>query len=151
VEVLRVQGDFVWKLEGIYQHGGLDDFFGFGAGFEREWARLGDSNASLSVFAELYVDDRDEATGVAITPFQRDLFLGARVALNDINSTEFQVRLTTDLEYHSSLLDLRATRRLNRAWTMEATLNAFLNAGADPALQQMRRDHSLQLQITRGF
>ena len=151
VEVLRIQGDLLWKLEGLYQQSDRDSFFAFGAGVEKEWPRLGDSNVSLSLFSELYYDGRDESTGIALTPFQQDLFLGARLALNDINSTEFQVRLTTDLEYHSTLLDLRAARRLNRVWSMEASLNAFVNAKSDPALRQFRQDHLLRLQLTRGF
>ena len=71
--------------------------------------------------------------------------------MNDVNGTEFQIRFTRDLEYDSTLLDLRASRRLNSNWSLEAKLYGFLNVEDDPALNAFRDDHRLQLNLIRRF
>ncbi len=151
LELLWVQGHSLWKLEALHNFGLEDDFFGLGVGVEREVPRLWNTRVSLTLYAEGYYDDRDDSSKLPITPFQQDLFIGARLALNDVNSTEFQVRVTHDLEYDSTLLDLRASRRLSSLWTMEAVIYGFLNVEDDPALGTFQNDHRIHFKLTRGF
>ncbi len=151
LELLWVRGHSLWKFEAFYQNGPEDNFFAVGAGVEREVPRIWNSKASLTFYLEGYYDGRDDSSGVPIAPFQKDIFIGARLAMNDVNGTEFQIRFTRDLEYDSTLLDLRASRRLNSNWSLEAKLYGFLNVEDDPALNAFRDDHRLQLNLIRRF
>lgn len=151
VEGLWDLGSSLWKLETFFQQHPEDNFFGIGIGVEREIPKLWKSNASLTLYAEAYYDDRAESPSVPMTPFQKDVFLGTRIALNDIKSTELQVRVTYDLEYDSALLDIRAGRRLGKNWGIEARFDSFLNAGEDPALSSFRNDDRIQFRLIRSF
>jgi hypothetical protein len=151
LELLWVRGHALWKLEALHNDGPEDDFFALGVGVEREIPRVWDTRASLTLYAEGYYDGRKDSPRMPLAPFQRDVFLGARLAMNDIKSSEFQVRITHDLEYASSLLDLRAARRLNEDWSMQATLYAFLNVQDDPALTTFRDDNRIELKFIRSF
>jgi len=151
LELLWVRGHSLWKLEAFYQNGPEDDFFGVGAGVEREMPRIWNSKASLTFYIEGYYDGRDASAMVPIAPFQQDIFIGARLAMNDVKSTEFQIRFTQDLEYDATLLDLRASRRLNSNWSMEAKLYSFLNTRDDPALGGFQDDHRIQFKLIRNF
>jgi hypothetical protein len=151
LEGLWIQGNWLWKVETFYQQNQGDNFFGIGIGVEHEIPRLWKSKASLTLYAEAYYDDRDDSTSVPLTPFQKDLFIGTRIALNDIDSTEFQVRVTYDLEYDSALLDIRAGRRLGGDWGMEARVERFLNVDEDPALSSFKNDNRIQFRLIRSF
>jgi hypothetical protein len=151
LELLWVRGHALWKLEALHNAGPEDDFFALGLGVEREIPRLWDTRTSLTLYAEGYYDGREASPMLPLAPFQRDVFLGARLAMNDIRSTEYQVRITHDLEYTSTLLDLRAARRLNSEWSMQAVLYAFLNVEDDPALVTFRDDHRIELKFIRNF
>ncbi|GJL54714.1 MAG: hypothetical protein NPIRA02_18460 [Nitrospirales bacterium] len=151
VDVLWVQGHTLWKLESFYQVGPEDHFFAVAAGVEREFPSIAGSKKSLTLFAEGYYDDRSTSFSVPFTPFQRDVFVGARVSLNDFASTEFQIRFTHDWKHESTLVDVRAQRRLDRVWGVEGSVNLFVNAQQDPALGGFREDHRFQIKLIRSF
>jgi hypothetical protein len=151
IELLWLRGHSLFKLESFYQSGAGDRFFAFGGGVEREIPRLFNSNAALTLYLEAYYDDRKETLSVPLSAFQQDVFVGARLALNDVHSTEFQARVTYDTDYRSAFVDLRAERRINRVWAMETTIYSFLNGEDDPALSGFRDDHRIQIKLIRSF
>ena len=151
IELLWLRGHSLFKLESFYQSGAGDNFFAFGAGVEREIPRLFDGNASLTLYLETYYDDRRETLSVPLSAFQQDVFVGARFALNDVHSTEFQARVTYDTDYRSAFIDLRAERRIDRVWALETSIYSFLNSEDDPALSGFRDDHRIQIKLIRSF
>jgi hypothetical protein len=151
LQMLWVAGQSLWKLETLYNQGMADDFLAVGVGVERVMPRILDTRFSLTLYAEGYYDARDETQNLPVAPFQRDIFLGARLAMNDVESTEYQLRVTHDLEYASTLLDIRASRRLDADWSMQASLYAFFNIDEDPALTNFSEDNRIQFNLIRNF
>jgi len=150
-EMLWLPGNSIVKLESFYQKNKVDDFFAAGIGFEREIPKLGTGNASLSFYGEAYYDGRDQNLSQALAIFQRDIFLGTRLALNDVSSSEFQFRWTYDLEYESSLIDIRAERRIGKNWFLNAVLYKFLHVESDPALETFQNDDRLRMNLIWNF
>jgi hypothetical protein len=151
LELLWVQGHSLWKLEALHNRGPEDDFLAVGVGLEREFPRLWDTRTSLTLYAEGYYDGRAASPLLPLAPLQRDVFIGARIAMNDIKSTEYEIRITHDLEYASTFVDLRAARRLSDAWSIQATLYGFLNAEDDPALGTFVNDNRVEVKFIRNF
>jgi hypothetical protein len=141
LEAQYVIGDSVLKAEVIHRTDAPGAFWGGGIGVEKGIANLGD-NASLTLFGELYLDGRSDAA--PMTPFQRDLFLGARCNVNDARDTTLELRITHDLQWHSDLLDARAAWRAGKGM-VSASLLRPIDAERDPGLQGLSQDTHLQL------
>jgi len=103
----------------------------------------------LTAYAEFYYDDR--RPGTAFTPFQRDVFVGARYAAKDTHDSVAELRATHDLQWPSMLFEVRASRRV--AGDAVVLLDLILPAGTrrDPALATLRRDANLRVGLTRYF
>ncbi|ARU86484.1 hypothetical protein [Pseudomonas sp. M30-35] len=138
LEAQYVYGDSIFKSEVIYQDGAEDSFFGGGVGAETNFATWLGGMGDLTLYAEFYHDDRSDQA--PITPFQRDIFTGARYSLNDLNGYMLELRNTHDLEWQSNLIDLRASRRMFNDGVLSISLIKAANAKKDPALQGFRND-----------
>jgi len=150
-EMLWLPGNTIFKLESFYQSNKVDDFFAAGIGFEREIPKLGPGNTSLTFYGEAYFDDRNQNLSQALAIFQKDIFIGTRLALNDVSSSEFQFRWTYDLEYESSLIDIRAERRIGKNWFLNAVLYKFFHVESDPALKSFQNDDRLRMSLIWNF
>ena len=142
-------GDTLWKVEAIYRESDSDDFLAFTGGFEHTLVGIRDSAVDLGLLAEYQFDERDE---LATTPGQNDLFVGARIALNDAQSTEILFGITQDLDdsnSHSALVE--ASRRVSDFVTL--SIDAWIFQSEDPRdiLYSVRRDDFIQLNIEMYF
>jgi len=150
-ELLWVKGQILMKLESIYRSIGDDDFMGLGIGLEREFPRIGSGKNALTLYGEYYYDGRKSASSTPLTPFQNDMFLGLRLAQNNLNSTEYELRFTHDLDHESTFWDLRAKTRIKRQWFIEASLYKFVHVDNDPALTSFASDSRLDVNVILGF
>ena len=150
-ELLWVKGQILMKLESIYRSIDDDDFMGLGIGLEREFPRIGSGKNALTLYGEYYYDGRKSASSTPLTPFQNDMFLGLRLAQNNLNSTEYELRFTHDLDYESTFWDLRAKTRIKRQWFIEASLYKFVHVDNDPALTSFASDSRLEVNVMLGF
>lgn len=151
LELLWIKGQLLVKLESTYRSTSDDNFTGLGIGLEREFPRMGSSKNALTLYGEYYYDGRKSDSSSPITPFQNDIFLGLRLAVNDLNSTEYELRLTRDLDYDSTLWDLRAKARIKHQWFVEANLYKFSHVDNDPALKSFASDSRFVLSVMLGF
>lgn len=122
----------LWKLEAIRHSGfraGGGSFFAAVGGFEYTLYGVAESDADLGLLAEYLWDDR--GAGAAPTLFDRDVFTGVRLALNDAQSTEALAGIVTDTATREMLLFVEAERRLGPTTKFEIESRLFLNA--DPA------------------
>lgn len=150
-ELLWVRGQLLVKLESIYRSTNNDNFMGLGVGLEREFPRIGLAKSSLTLYGEFYYDERKTDASSPVTPFQNDVFLGLRLAKNNLRSTEYQVRFTRDLDNDSTLWDFRAKTRIQRQWFIEANLYKFINVDDDLALKSFTSDSGLEVNVILGF
>lgn len=143
LELRYVAGDTVLKAELISQTGGSDSFVGSGIGSETTFNQITDGFSSITVYLEAYYDTRNELA--PLTPFQRDVFVGFRYNTNDVNDTLLDVRYTHDVEFHSDLIDVRASRRLGGAQTISAQILLPQSVSEDPALKGFENDPYFKL------
>jgi hypothetical protein len=93
---LQMTGEaWLWKLEAITRSGFGDRYIAFTGGFERTLVGVFGSSTDLGLLAEYLYDSRGLK---ATTPFQNDLFLGTRLAFNDVQGSELLTGAIIDLE-----------------------------------------------------
>lgn len=147
---LQYTGDaWLWKLETLRQNHHDDNFTAVVAGFEYTLFQVRDSAADLGILAEYLYDDRGEDSPAI--PFDDDLFLGVRLALNDPGDTSVLVGAVIDPSTDETFLNVEATRRLGSNFKAEFRLRAFSGAGANEAFYSVEKDDYAEFEITRYF
>lgn len=129
VDLQYTRGAWLWKLEALAREGQGETFGAAVAGFERTLYQFGGSAADLGLLVELLWDGRDAAAPPTI--YDRDAFVGARLALNDVQDTRLLAGAVVDGDDGSTLALIEAVRRVGHGFTVE--LEARLFAGVDPA------------------
>ena len=149
---LDLQGTFdnglLLKLEALSRKGKSDRFFAASAGLEYTFYGIKGTNADAGLLLEYHYDERDT---LATTPFQNDLFIGTRIAMNDVQSSDLLAGAIIDLDTGGSALVLESTRRIGANWKIEVQIRAFVNADMNDALYGFRKDDMLQIELFRYF
>ena len=140
---------WLWKLEAISRWGHGEHFSAAAAGFEYTFFNLFGTAFDLGVVGEYLYDGRSAAAPG--TPFENDLFVGGRLAFNDVGSTSILAGAIVDDQSGAMLVTIEASRRLGDRWTVELETQAFLNVPATDPLYSMRRDDYVQLRLSRFF
>ena len=144
-----VAGNWLWKLEALYQDNEEDPYFAATGGLEYTFFGIGGSLLDLGLIAEYAYDDRGD---YATTPFENDLFGGLRLAVNDAAGTELLFGLSYDLDDKSNVLQLEASRRLGDSFKIFLEGWAFFNTEpGDYYIYSIRDDDFLRLQIFYYF
>ena len=148
LELQAIAGGWLLKMEAIHRSGQGDRFLATTAGFEYTFSNVKRSGADIGVLLEYLWDERDETA----SPFTDDLFFGARVALNDVQSSELLAGAIVDRTSSSTLFLLEAGRRVGEKWKVEAEARGFLgvNNKTDP-FYAVRRDGHLEIKVARWF
>ncbi|MCH7548687.1 MAG: hypothetical protein IH969_03965, partial [Candidatus Krumholzibacteriota bacterium] len=147
-DVQATTGAALWKLEGRYNDGIGEPFVSLTAGIEYTFFTLLGNNVDLGALAEYSYDDRDN---FQIVPFQDDVFVGARLALNDVQDTQVLGGFVKDLDVSSILSLIEASRRIGNRWRLEFEFRGFHNVHDDDVLRLFRRDSYFQLDLARYF
>ncbi|MCY4260655.1 MAG: hypothetical protein OXC91_10385 [Rhodobacteraceae bacterium] len=153
-------GDFIGKAEMISRSGfgvkgyrkGQDTsgYRAFVVGGEYTLYGIFESGADLTFFAEW---SQDERRAYATTPWQNDLFLATRYALNDVGDTSFTAAMVDDADYPTRSLTLLFERRLNNSLSLEVEAYTFLQKPTplDQATWHVRDDAYLSAVMSYGF
>ncbi len=140
---------FLWKLESIYRTSDAQDFFALTGGVEYTFSNIKSSGVDIGILLEYLYDDRDE---LALTGLQNDLFLGSRIAFNDVQSTEILIGGIADLEKSSKIFSLEASRRLGESWKLEVEGRFFSNIdNQEFILTNFQEDSFFRLSILKYF
>jgi hypothetical protein len=102
----------------------------------------------LGLIAEYLYDDRGAN---APTPFQDDVMMGLRLALNDVQSSEVLFGVIDDRRRHARMFNLEASRRIGRQFKLSLEARAFAGIPAADPLFGWRRDDYVQLELARYF
>jgi len=144
-----VAGNWLWKLEALYQDNEDNPYFATTGGFEYTFVGLGSSKADLGIIMEYAYDDRDKE---ATTSFANDLFFGLRLGVNDAASTEILLGLGLDLDSRGQLFQIEASRRLANNVSLALEGWSFFNTDSgDYYLYSIREDAFVRLQIFYYF
>ena len=149
IDLQVISGNWLWKLEALYQDNDSQDFFSATGGFEYTSFGLGDSMIDLGYIAEYAYDNRDNE---ATSSFENDLLLGLRLAVNDAAGTELLAGLSHDLNNNGNVLRIEASRRLTDTIKIFVEGWAFFDTEpGDYYLNSIRYDDFLKLQIYYYF
>lgn len=141
-------GSWLGKVEAIRRAGQGPDFAAVTGGFEYTFWDVGGRGLDVGLLAEYLWDER----GVdAATPYQNDLFVGTRVALNDSQSTQILAGLIEDLDGRGSSYLIEASRRVGADWVVETTVRGFSGIPSGDPFAPFNSDSYLQVSVQRHF
>lgn len=143
----------IWKLEAIHRTpnssaSGFDDYSAAVGGFEYTLPTITEAGAELGLLAEYHRDSRGEAIGVA---FQNDLFLGARLALNDADSSELLAGAFIDLDNSTKSIRLEGSRRVGNGMKVNLEAQFFTDVDEADPLQSVAQDDFIKLELQKFF
>lgn len=120
--------------------------YGAAAGIEREFVRVFGSDMALTLFGEYYVDNRsrtgDEVAAVAL---ENDVFVGSRLAFNDLADTQALLTSTVDVDTQATILALELQRRFGTQLQVNLKGETFIDVADDPGLTTFQNDHRVVL------
>ena len=153
-------GDWILKLEAIHRAGAQnrrlvhplgyeeEDYAAFVVGGEYTFNSVLDSDADLSLLAEWARDGRGRwATNV----FENDLFLAARLGLNDEQSTEFVVSTLASLDTDGRILSAEFKRRLSDRWSLHVESTLYFGIDRNDVAYDVRRDGFIGVNLDYNF
>ncbi len=129
---------WLWKLESLVRAGDGDTFGAVVTGFEYTRYQILGSAADLGLLVEYLYDGRDETAPP--TPFGQGLFVGARLALNDVSNSTLLAGAIVDLDNGSIAARVEAERRLTANLKLEVESRIFTNTDHESFLNFFRRD-----------
>ncbi len=148
IDLQATLDNWLWKVEAINRSGQGESYYAMAGGFEYTFYSMNESQYDLGVISEIMHDDRgDNAT----TPFADDILFGARLTLNDEQSTEFLMGVIFDSDDSTRLLSLESSRRFGDNWKASLEGQAFINIPDSDLLSGVKDDNYLQLEVIRYF
>lgn len=147
-DVQATKGNWLLKFEALHRSGQGDAFWGAVGGFEYTYVGIFQTALDLGVLGEYHHDDRGKN---ALTPFNKDIFAGSRLAFNDAQDTQVLAGIIVDLDGRSNFFNVEASRRLGDRWKLEAELRVFWDSERTDPLYSVRRDDYLQIELARYF
>ena len=148
LELQYTRGSWLWKLEAVGAKNDTDHYFASIAGFEYVLPSLFDSRADLSLFAEYLWDSRGDE---ALTPFENDVMLSARLSLNDTQSTEFSGGVIKDVSTAGVLYNLQASTRLGEKWRIGLQARVYNDIPKREQFFGINQINFVNLRLTRFF
>ena len=154
-----ILGDWLFKLEAIQRAGSLDlrgreeDYVATVIGVERTLYSIFDSVADITLFTEWHYDDRDRDAPPSRSPgtFENELFAAARLAFNDVRSTEIVASFIGDLGRSSHSLAVGLDRRLSDNWSLHLEAIVLLGTDREDIHYSTRNDSFIELNLSYSF
>ena len=148
LDIQATTGPVLWKFEGIYRYAEEQDFTALAAGLEYTFSNIASTGLDIGVLGEYLYDGRDE---LAFSSFQNDLFVGARFALNDTQSTELLAGTVLDLEHSTTFYSVEGSRRIGDSWKVELEGRFFEQVSDREFAFFFREDSFLQFRLAKFF
>lgn len=115
---------------------------------EYVFSGIGGSPTDVNLFLEKNYDSRGSNSPAIL---QNDIFIGARVALNDTASSQFKIGWMQDLSDASRSVRLEASQRLNDKLSLRLEAQIFKNIDPNNPLYAVHADSYLQLSVLGYF
>jgi hypothetical protein len=139
---------WLWKLETINRDTQSENYWAAQGGVEYTFYGIRNSSADVGVLLEYGWDERGENADAAI---QNDLFIGARLTLNDVDSTEMLAGMSHDLDYDSESFIIEASRRYGNNWKLSLDGRFFSSDNPADLSYNIKQDDHLQITVERYF
>jgi hypothetical protein len=149
VDLQYTRDAWLWKLEAIARDAYSDSFAAAVGGFEYTLYQVGDSSADIGLLLEYQYDGRDESEPVTIN--DNDVFVAARLALNDSQDTAVLAGFSYDTDTGETFVNIEAERRFGEDWFAELRLRMFSGAKQGDTTFWLQKDDYVQLSMARYF
>lgn len=126
LELQYIWGEWIFKGEFISNSGMGDRYTAGTVGFEYTQVGIFDTVMDFGWIAEYSGDDRGDK---ALSTAEHDVFLGGRLSLNDVDSSEVIFGVNLDLETDEQLYVLEASKRI--AESLKLVVDAFVITGSE--------------------
>ncbi len=147
-------GSWLFKLEAIRRNGARnllgveEDYSASTFGGEYTFYSVSGSAVDLTLLSEWNYDGRRQyATNI----FQNDFFLGARIAFNDVQSTEILASILRDADSSGQVLTLELNRRISDQWSLRLEAIALRGIQEVDLTYLTRRDSFVELNLIYNF
>lgn len=152
IDIQATLGDWLWKFESIYRDTSVEDFWATQAGFEYSFIGIYDTNLDLGLLMEHSWDSRGEVElGTQGSFLQNDLFLGARLAFNDMQSSELLMGIGSDLDHNAFTFLVEASRRFGDDFIVSFDLRLLQSNEESDLLYSLSHDDHAQLSLAWYF
>lgn len=154
LDVQATLGPWLWKHESLYRRVRHQTQQAVVTGFE--YTAIGamsaltgkhKSRGDLGLLLEYHWHSDGDAETIL---YQNDLFVGARLALNDPDNSTLLLGVLYDLDTHTRLLSLEASRRLSAHWSAAVDLR-WLDSAENDQWQLFEQDDYVQIGISYFF
>jgi hypothetical protein len=140
---------WLWKFEGILRYGQGDTFAATVAGVEYTLFQVAETRIDIGLLFEYLYDGRDEEAPPVV--FDHDIFLGTRLAFNDVQDTEVLAGVVFDPDTGERFFNVEAERRIGDRISAEFRARFFSGADAEDLFYSFEQDDYLQLRLAWYF
>lgn len=156
LDVQMTYESWLLKLEAISRNWDeMKDFVSLATGFEYTFSNIKSSGADLGLIVEYLKDSRDQNDPLgnfeATTPFENDLFVGARFALNDEDDLQILGGAIFDLDSRSKFVNIEASRRFGNNFLLTLESRAYFDLDPNEFLAAFRNESYTQAELTYSF
>lgn len=154
--------DWAWKLEAIHRRANTGNYSAAVAGFEYTLSDLEPWGQDIGILVEYLWNDREDFTfaeglvplpvkGDQLSPFEDEVFLGARFSLNDVNSTEFLAGIIVDSSDGTTTASFEGSRRIGDNIRITLNMYIYTNVDEESALYAYEKDDQIEAKIAWYF
>jgi hypothetical protein len=147
-DIQITKNNWLWKLESIVRSGQGKTYFAGTGGFEYTFYSVFESAVDVGVVSEYLYDSRGSHAPVI---FQDDFFMGVRLGLNDVQSTEILAGIIFDRTSNTKFYNIEASRRFGDHWKAELEVRLFSSAPADDPAYLLRNDDHIRFELRYYF
>lgn len=149
LDLSYVVEDWLWKLEALYRAGqGSEDYFSGTGGFEYTFTRIYETAMDLGALVEVIFDERGNK---ALTPFENEIALALRLAVNNAESTEILLGFIQDMTGNARSAFLETSRRFGDHWKLSVEIRASFSQPASDLFYSQRADDWAQIELNYYF
>ena len=145
---------WLWKLEAVHRDEVEQNYWAAVGGFEYTFVNIAESALDLGVLSEYHYDSRgvkDVVPDPYPPMFQNDIFAGARLTFNDVQSTELLAGLFVDLDDQSRSFRIEASRRIGDDFKLTLEGQAFTNVDPGNPMISFEKDDFVLVELARYF
>ena len=152
LDIQGVTGNWLWKFEGFHRAGQGKSFQQLTAGFEYTFSGVFGTGADWGFLMEFLYDNRENQLPlVNFVPFEKDIFVGTRLALNDVQSTELLAGAIMDFDTGTTAYNIEASRRFGEHWKVYLEMRGFVNTDPKDAGYAFRKENYIQAELQYYF
>lgn len=148
LDLQAITGPALWKLEAMIRLNDFQDVFALAAGVEYTFGNIANTGLDIGIIGEYLYDDRDE---LALSGMDNDVFLGSRIAFNDVQSTEILFGGIFDLKRSTKLFSLEASRRFGQSWKFSLEARILSSVATDEFFNFFQNDSFAKASISKFF